>query len=64
MGKIRKTQVRWKDMKYRIEELNDQTWLIEEYDEKASAYMYLLTGTEKSITDRHWLWNHTLKKNM
>ena len=36
-------------MKDRIEELNDQTWLIEEYDEKASAYMYLLTGTEKAL---------------
>ena len=36
-------------MKYRMEELNDQTWLIEEYDEKASAYMYLLTGTEKAL---------------
>ena len=36
-------------MKYRIEKLNDQTWLIEECDEKASAYMYLLTGTEKAL---------------
>ena len=36
-------------MKYQIEKLNDQTWLIEEYDEKASAYMYLLTGAEKAL---------------
>lgn len=36
-------------MKYRIEKLNEQTWCIEEYDETASAYMYLLTGTEKAL---------------
>ncbi len=36
-------------MKYRIEKLNEQTWCIEEYDETASAYMYLLAGTEKAL---------------
>ena len=36
-------------MNYRIEKLNDQTWFIEEYDRTASAYMYLLTGSEKAL---------------
>lgn len=36
-------------MKYQIEKLNDQTWCIEEYDGNASAYMYLLTGSEKAL---------------
>lgn len=31
-------------MNYRIESLDPQTWRIEEYDEGASVYMYLLTG--------------------
>ncbi len=38
-----------KEMKYQVEKLNQQTWCIEEYDENASAYMYLLTGTEKAL---------------
>lgn len=36
-------------MKYRIEKLNDNTWFMEEYDETASAYMYLLTGKNKAL---------------
>ena len=36
-------------MKYRVEKLNDQTWCIEEYNEKASTYMYLLTGMERAL---------------
>ena len=34
-------------MNYHIEKLNEQTWLIEEYSNTASAYMYLLTGKER-----------------
>ena len=36
-------------MNYHIEKLNEQTWLIEEYSNTASAYMYLLTGREKAL---------------
>ena len=36
-------------MNYHIEKLNEQTWLIEEYSNTASAYMYLLTGKEKAL---------------
>ena len=36
-------------MNYRIEKLNEQTWLIEEYSNTASAYMYLLTGKERAL---------------
>lgn len=36
-------------MNYHIEKLNEQTWLIEEYSNTASAYMYLLTGKERAL---------------
>ena len=31
-------------MEYRIFEIDERTWRIEEYDENNSVYMYLLTG--------------------
>lgn len=36
-------------MHYRIEQLDAQTWRIEEYDEKASVYMYLLAGQTHAV---------------
>lgn len=36
-------------LKYKIDMLDDQTWIIEEYDEITSVYMYLLTGTMQGI---------------
>lgn len=36
-------------MNYRIEQLNPHTWLIEEYDDHASAYMYLLEGERAAL---------------
>ena len=49
-------------MNYHIEKLNEQTWLIEEYSNTASAYMYLLTG--KGIIDRYRIWNNPTEINM
>ena len=36
-------------MNYRIEQLNQHTWCIEEYDENASSYMYLLEGKTRAL---------------
>lgn len=36
-------------MKYRVEEIEYHTWLIEEYDELASVYMYLLSGEKNAV---------------
>lgn len=36
-------------MKYRVEQIDSQTWLIEEYDESTSVYMYLLTGAREAV---------------
>ena len=36
-------------MQYRVETLDSRTWLIEEYDENNSVYMYLLAGEEKAV---------------
>lgn len=36
-------------MQYRVETLDSKTWLIEEYDESNSVYMYLLTGEKKAV---------------
>lgn len=36
-------------MKYKVEMLNQHTWLIEEYNENFSAYMYLLDGENKAL---------------
>ena len=36
-------------MKYRIDNIGNGTWLIEEYDKNMSVYMYLLEGNEKAL---------------
>lgn len=36
-------------MKYRVEQIDSQTWLIEEYDDRTSVYMYLLTGVREAV---------------
>ena len=36
-------------MDYRTERLDDHTWLIEEYNECSSVYMYLLEGIQKAF---------------
>lgn len=36
-------------MKYRVEKLKEHTWLIEEYDDNASVYMYLLEGEKEAL---------------
>lgn len=36
-------------MKYETEKLNEQTWLIAEYNETAGSYMYLLAGSQKAL---------------
>ena len=46
-------------MNYRIEKLNEQTWLIEEYSNTASAYR-----KGKGIIDRYRIWNNPTEINM
>lgn len=36
-------------MDYRIEKLDGHTWLVEEYDEISSVYMYLLEGDDRAF---------------
>lgn len=36
-------------MEYRVDRLDQKTWIIEEYDEITSVYMYLLTGKKRAI---------------
>ena len=48
-------------MNYHIEKLNEQTWLIEEYSNTASAYMY---RKGKGIIDRYRIWNNSTEINM
>ena len=36
-------------MEYRIKAIDESTWQIEEYNENASVYMYLLAGKKKAI---------------
>lgn len=36
-------------MQYRVETLDSRTWLIEEYNETNSVYMYLLAGEERAV---------------
>lgn len=36
-------------MNYRVEELDESTWLIEEYSETTSVYMYLLAGEQGAV---------------
>ena len=36
-------------MDYRIHPLDERTWMIEEYDENTSVYMYLLEGEERAM---------------
>lgn len=36
-------------MNYRTEKLDDHTWLIEEYNDHNSVYMYLLEGEERAV---------------
>lgn len=36
-------------MEYRIEQLDEHTWLIEEYEDQISVYMYLLEGERQAI---------------
>ena len=36
-------------MEYRVEKLDEKTWLIEEYEGPVSVYMYLLEGNEKAV---------------
>lgn len=36
-------------MEYRIEQLDEHTWLIEEYEDQISVYMYLLEGERQAV---------------
>ena len=36
-------------MDYKVEAIDEHTWMIEEYDEAVSCYMYLLEGSEKAL---------------
>lgn len=36
-------------MKYRVEQIDSQTWLIEEYNGRTSVYMYLLAGVREAV---------------
>ena len=36
-------------MQYRTEQLDQHTWLIEEYNETSSVYMYLLEGEREAL---------------
>lgn len=36
-------------MEFRVEKLDPYTWLIEEYDEITSVYMYLLAGVKQAV---------------
>lgn len=51
-------------MNYRIEKLNEQTWLIEEYSNTASAYMLPAHRKGKGIIDRYRIWNNPTEINM
>lgn len=36
-------------MEYKVTEIGDKSWLIEEYDEMTSVYMYLLAGKKEAV---------------
>ena len=38
-----------KNMDYKVVQMDEHTWRIEEFDDTSSVYMYLLEGSERAM---------------